>query len=376
MKYVFFPAWRALAMATVASALLLAGCGGASAPAAGGARAGAKPAQVTVTTVAAKPWSDTLEALGTTKANESVTLTAKVMETVDRVNFNDGDLVEAGQVLVDLSGRAEVAGLEEAAAAYKEAKQQYERQAELVGQGTIARSQLDTQVALRDAAYARMQAIRARLSDRVITAPFAGVLGFRQVSPGTLVTPGTVIATLDDVSRIKLDFTVPETFLAAIAPKQRVRARSVAFPDREFDGEVTTIDSRIDPQTRAVQVRAEIPNKDALLRPGMLLTVTLYRPEREAIVVPELALLQVGSKAFVFVLKPDSSVQQRTVSTGSRRRGEVEVTEGLAAGERIVVEGTVKLRDGAKVAATQATTDAPQTAATSDATDAAPPTAK
>ncbi|HET7843022.1 MAG TPA: efflux RND transporter periplasmic adaptor subunit [Xanthomonadales bacterium] len=366
---------RYVAIAALAL-LLVAACGRTAAPAAGGpGRQGGKPAQVTVTTVATKPWADTLEALGTAKANESVTLTAKVTETVERVNFQDGDLVDAGQVLVDLSGRAEVAGLEEAAAAYKEAKQQYERQAELVGQGTIARSQLDTQVALRDAAYARMQAIRARLADRVISAPFAGVLGFRQVSPGTLVTPGTVIATLDDISRIKLDFTVPETFLAAVAPKQRVRARSVAFPDRNFEGEVTSIDSRVDPQTRAVQVRAEIPNPESVLRPGMLLTVTLFRPEREAIVVPELALTQVGSRSFVFVLKPDSTVQQRVVSTGSRRRGEVEIAEGLAAGERIVVEGTVKLRDGAKVAATEIAADASLTAGTNDATDAAPPTA-
>jgi membrane fusion protein, multidrug efflux system len=362
------------ALATLGALLLLAGCGGDAAPAPAGGRPPGKPAQVTVTAAAAKPWSDTLEALGTAKANESVTLTAKVTETVDRVNFADGDLVEAGQVLVDLSGRAEVAGLEEARAAYKEAEQQYKRQAELVGAGTIARSQLDTQVALRDAALARMQAIRARLADRVITAPFAGVLGFRQVSPGTLVTPGTVIATLDDVSRIKLDFTVPETFLAAIAPKQRIRARSVAFPDRPFEGEVTSIDSRVDPATRAVQVRAEIPNPDALLRPGMLLTVTLFRPEREAIVVPELALVQIGRKAFVYVVKPDSTVQQRVVTTGSRRRGEVEIAEGLAAGERIVVEGTVKLRDGAKVAATEFAADAPATAAAGDAGSVAPPT--
>lgn len=360
---------------TVLLALALAACnrGGTAAP--GGARAPGAPAQVTVTTVAAKPWSDTLDALGTAKANESVTLTAKVTETVERVNFQDGDLVEAGQVLVDLSGRAEVAGLEEARAAYKEADQQYKRQVGLVDAGTIARSQLDTQVALRDAAYARMQAIRARLSDRVITAPFAGVLGFRQVSPGTLVTPGTVIATLDDISRIKLDFTVPETFLASIAPKQRVSARSVAFPETTFEGVVSTIDSRVDPATRAVQVRAEIPNEDARLRPGMLLTVTLFRPEREALVVPELALTQVGQQASVFVLKPDSTVEQRRVTTGSRRRGEVEIAAGLAAGERIVVEGTVKLRSGAKVAATEAP-DLSATAATSDGNDSAPPTTK
>jgi membrane fusion protein (multidrug efflux system) len=313
-----------------------------------------KPIPVTATTVEPRPWVDTIEALGTAKAKESVTLTAKVTETVDRVAFEDGDYVEAGQVLVDLTGRAEVASLEEARAAHKEATQQYARQSELVDQGTVARSQLDTQVALRDAARARMEAIRARLSDRVITAPFDGVLGFRQVSPGTLVTPGTVIATLDDVSTIKLDFSVPETFLAAIAAGQEIVARSAAFPQREFHGKVRSIDSRVDPVTRAVVVRALVPNPDAALRPGMLLSVRLNKAPREVLVIPELALVQVGADAFVYRVKADASVEQVRVELGERRRGEVEIAGGLAPGDRVVVEGTVKLRPGVKVAATEA----------------------
>jgi membrane fusion protein (multidrug efflux system) len=314
---------------------------------------GGKPVAVVTTTLAPQDWIDTIEALGTARANESVTLTAKVTEVVERVNFEDGDRVEAGQVLVDLSGRAEVAQLEEARAAYKEAQQQYQRQAGLVEQGTIPRSQLDAQVALRDAARARMDAIRARLEDRVITAPFNGVLGFRQVSPGSMVAPGTVIATLDDVSTIKLDFSVPETFLAAIRPGQTIVAKSAAFPDRAFAGTVATVDSRVDPVTRAVTVRAHVPNPDAALKPGMLLTVELRKPARPALVIPELALTQVGTDAFVYRVKPDATVEQVKVATGARRLGEVEVTDGLAPGDRIVVEGTVKLRPGARVAAVE-----------------------
>jgi len=310
---------------------------------------GPPPATVITTVVRPKAWSDTIEALGTARANESVMVTAKVTETVVRVNFEDGDLVEAGAVLVDLSGRVEVAGLEEAAAAFREAEQQYRRQQQLAQQKLIPAGQLDAQRATMDATRARLDATRARLADRVITAPFAGVLGFRQVSPGTLVTPGTTIASLDDISLVKLDFTVPETFLSALRSGQAVVARSAAWPDREFAGEVATIDSRVDPVTRAVTVRATLPNPERLLRPGMLLTVRVFQPEREALVVPEISVVQVARDAHVFRLKDDGTVEQVEVRLGQRHRGEVEVVEGLSAGDRIVVDGTVKLRNGSRV---------------------------
>lgn len=325
----------------------LAGCGGSSAPS--GRGGGAPPAVVTTTTLAPVAWSDAIEALGTAQAKESVTLTAKVTETVDSVNFEDGQFVRAGHVLVDLSGGAEAAQLREEQAAFQEAQQQLDRQAGLVEKGTIARSQLDTQVAARDAAKARMDTIRARLKDRVITAPFDGVLGFRRVSQGTLVSPGTVIATLDDIRTIKLDFPVPESFLANVATGQTIVAQSAAWPGVDFEGTVRAVDSRVDPVTRAVTVRAEIANPEARLRPGMLLAVRLLKPAREALVLPELALVQVGTRAYVFKVGADDKVAQVEVEVGARRRGEVEIVGGLAPGDRVVVEGTVKLRDGATV---------------------------
>ncbi|MCX7563406.1 efflux RND transporter periplasmic adaptor subunit [Xanthomonadaceae bacterium XH05] len=318
---------------------------------------GNQPALVTIGDVVHVEWQDEIQALGTAQANESVTLTAKVTETVTRVNFQDGDFVEAGTVLVDLSGRAEVAQLEAAQATFVEARQQYERLAELVKQGTIPRSQLDTQLSVRDAARARADAIRAALADRIITAPFAGVLGFRQVSPGALVTPGTVIATLDDIRTIKLDFAVPEAYFGRIAPGLTIRARSEAFRDRLFEGTVTAVGSRVDPLTRAVTVRAEIDNPDTLLRPGMLLSVRLLEPARNTLAIPEIAVVQVGQRAFVYRLDAEDRVSQVEVRLGARRRGEVEVLEGLSAGERIVVEGTVKLREGAKVRIAPGTRD-------------------
>jgi len=342
-------AGRVLALAMLILSAGLAACSGGKPAGTGNAAGPPAPTSVITTLAANTAWVDQIEALGTAKAKESVTITAKVTETVARVNFSDGDLVSEGRLLVDLSGRAEVAGLEEAQANYTEALQQYRRQVELVEAGTIARSQLDSLVATRDAAKARMDATRARLADRVIVAPFAGLLGFRQVSPGTLVTPGTAIATLDDVSLIKLDFSIPERFLAAVAIGQSIRARSAAWPDVHFEGTLTTIGSRVDPVTRAVTLRAELPNEEAQLRPGMLLTVELLLPARQTVVIPELALMQVGSQQTVFRVDAESVVSQVQVKSGARRRGEVEIVEGLVAGDRIVVEGIVKLRPGARV---------------------------
>jgi len=322
------------------------GCGGHVAPS---QQAGMQAALVTTGHVETVTWQDEIRALGTAQANESVTVTAKVTETVTAVNFTDGDVVEAGDVLVDLSGRAEVAQLEAAQATYVEASKQYERLSGLVKQGTIPRSQLDTQLAVRDAARARADAIRAALADRVITAPFAGVLGFRRVSPGALVTPGTVIATLDDIRTIKLDFPVPEAHFGHIAPGQAVLAHSLAYPEQAFTGTVTAIGSRVDPLTRAVTIRAELPNPAARLRPGMLLSVRLLLPERTTLAVPEIAVVQVGTQAFLFRVKDDDTVEQVEVTLGARRRGSVEIVSGIEAGSRIVVDGTVKLRPGSKV---------------------------
>lgn len=331
----------------LAAVIVLTGCGrdGAPGPQGGGPQA----AVVTAGTVVESDWQDEIRSLGTAQASESVTLTAKVTETVTRVNFQDGDFVEAGAVLVDLSGRAEVAQLEAAQATYVEASKQYDRLAELVKQGTIPRSQLDTQLSVRDAARARADAIRAALADRILSAPFAGVLGFRRVSPGALVTPGAVITTLDDIRTIKLDFAVPETRLGQIASGQTVRAESPAFPGQTFEGEVTAVGSRVDPLTRAVTVRALLPNPERLLRPGMLLTVRLLQPVRRALTVPEIAVEQIGTRAYLYRIEPGDKVAQVDVTLGARRRGEVEILSGVSAGERIVVEGTVKLRPGAQV---------------------------
>lgn len=308
-------------------------------------------AAVVVTTAPVRPqaWSDRIDALGTARARESVTVTAKVSETVERVHFESGDEIAAGAPLVTLSGRQQQALLEAAQAAAAEAEAQYRRQEQLAVQQLIARSSLDTQRATRDSARARVAQVRADLGDRVIRAPFAGRLGIRQVSPGTLVQPGTAIANLDDISRVYVDFPVPEAQLANLEPGQLLQAASAAYPKRVFNGTVATIDSRIDDVTRAVTVRGEFHNPDRALRPGMLLQVQLARGERQALVVPEIAVVQVAQTSSVYRVKPDGSVEQVEVQLGGRNSGQVEITKGLRAGDRIVVDGTGKLRPGAKI---------------------------
>ncbi|RPE74599.1 efflux RND transporter periplasmic adaptor subunit [Vulcaniibacterium tengchongense] len=319
------------------------------------------PVPVTTRLVRLQPWSDTVLALGNVKARESITVTAKVSETVERVHFDSGDSVATGAPLVTLSGRQQQAALAQAEAAADEAEKLYQRQLELAGQQLIARSTLDTQRAARDVARARVAQMRADIGDRVIRAPFAGVLGIRQVSPGSLVTPGTAIATLDDIARVYVDFPVPEVLLAQLAVGQRVSGTSAAYPGRRFEGTVSTIDARVDQATRAVTVRADFPNGDRALRPGMLVQVTLSRPQRQALVIPEISIVQVGTDSYVFRVKPDGTVERADVKVGGRREGEAEIAEGLKAGDRIVVDGTGKLRPGSRIReATQAEAAAPE----------------
>lgn len=307
---------------------------------------------VTLGTAKIERIADTIEALGTAQANESVTLTAKVTDTVSSVEFEDGVYVESGAVLIQLTNREEQALLAEARANLDDAESQLRRVENLADKGLTSESELDVSRSRAAAAEARLETIVARLSDRLIRAPFSGVLGFRQVSPGTLIAPYTPITTLDDISIIKLDFTVPETFFGAMQPGARVLAKSVSYPDREFEGVVRTVGSRVDPVTRAIQVRAHIPNEETALRPGMLLTVRVVMAERPALVVPENAVFQVQNRAYVFRVGPDMVAREQEIEIGERWFGIVEVRTGLKEGDRIVVEGIVKLRDGARVRVT------------------------
>jgi membrane fusion protein (multidrug efflux system) len=295
------------------------------------------------------PVVESYEAIGTASANEAVVITAKVTGLIQSINFKEGETVPAGRVLVELDDRELRANLLAAQADMRNARQNYERTVKLARSQNAPQARVDELKAALESAEARAEATKARLADMTIVAPFAGKLGLRRISVGTLIQQGTVITTLDDTSIIKADFSVPETLLAAIAPGQIVEARSDAFPGRTFRGEVKTIDSRIDPATRAVDVRTEIPNSDETLKPGMLLTLQLTLARRDtALLIPEEALVPQGDKQYVFAVE-DGRARRKEVQIGTRMKGTVEIRSGLSADAVVLVGGTQLVRDGTRV---------------------------
>lgn len=306
---------------------------------------------------------DRIEAVGTGYARESVVISANVTERVKALHFHDGQSVTKGQVLAELSLSEESADLAQARARLKEAELQLERVRQLAERGFATRASLDQRTAERDAAAATVQSIQARIEDRIIRAPFSGIAGLRNVSPGLIVTAGTPLVEISDISTIKLDFTIPEAYLSQVDVGQEVEARVSAFDNEMFSGRITAIDPQVDPVTRAVKVRALIDNPRLKLRPGMLMTVGIIRKQREALSVPELAIVAEGREKFVYVVNPDGKTVSRTrILTGERQPGYVEVTAGLQPGDLVVSEGVVKLRDGAPVKILNARTDEARTA--------------
>ena len=307
------------------------------------------PVSVTVAVVSRQTLADEVESIGTAQANESVNLTAKVTDTVTAVHFEDGDLVEQGDILVELTNSAEAARLSEVQSEVDDAKRQYERLQSLIATNLISQTDLEAARTRYATAQARLEGVAANMNDRLIRAPFSGILGFRNISEGTLVTPSTVITTLDDISTIKLDFNVAEVFFAQLKPGLDVKANSIVYRGRSFEGKVQNVGSRIDEVTRSVQVRADIDNSDRVLRPGMLLTVGLTLNERDTIVVPEAALIPSQGRQYVFVVDEENTARRVEVELGQRRPGQVEIVTGVVPGQRVITQGIAQVRPGQPV---------------------------
>ncbi len=315
----------------------------------GGPGMGGQGPAVAVELVRRQIIADQLESVGTATANESLNLSAKVSDTVSKIHFSDGQSVQQGDILVELTNSAEATRLAEARASADDAKRQYERLQNLATTNLIAPTDVDEARTRAQTAEARLEGVMVAMDDRLIRAPFSGVLGFRNISEGSLVSPSTVITTLDDVSVIKLDFTIAESYLADIQVGQTISARSIVYRDREFEGVVRVVGSRIDPVTRSVSVRAHIDNPDGLLHPGMLMTVSLALNEYEATVIPELAVVPSQGRQYVFVVSEENVAQRVQVELGRRRPGMVEVVSGLVPGQRVVTQGVGQVRPGQRV---------------------------
>lgn len=334
--------WALCAMLLIAAA----GCSREQ-PGAGRTR-GPEVIDVVTAEATVQPLGIQIEAVGTARANESVEVTSKASNTVSAIRFDEGDKVRKGQVLVELDNAEERAAVAEAEAALAESQNNFKRSRDLFSSKALSVSQLDLIEATLKGNQARLDVAKARLDDTIIRASFDGNTGFRRVSIGSLVSPGTVITTLDDTSTIKLDFTVPETYLYVLNKGLPVTAETAGLPGRTFSGEVAQIDSRIDPVSRSIAVRAELPNPKGELRPGMFMTVKLQGEETPALLVPEAAIVPEQGRTFVFVVENGEAVR-REVRLGKRRPGDVEIIDGLKEHERVVVEGTQNLRDGGPV---------------------------
>lgn len=297
-----------------------------------------------------KAFVETIEALGDLRSAEAVTLSATVTDTVSAIHFESGQRVEANDVLVEMTNNEEHALLTEALSTLKEAESQYNRVRSLVKKGLTTEAVVDERKRVFESARAQWAATQSRLEDRLILAPFSGVLGLREISKGTLVRPGDAITTLDADAVMYLDFSVPAVFLSTLKAGLTVVAHSDELTDRTFTGKVASVDSRINPNTRSIIVRAEIPNPNFILKSGMLMTVTLEKAATQSLLLPEEALIQEGFNRFVYKVASDKkNVERIQVETGPRKRGEIVVTQGLAQGDLVVTHGIMHLRKGSTV---------------------------
>jgi membrane fusion protein (multidrug efflux system) len=292
-------------------------------------------------------------AVGTIRSNESVIIRPEIAGRITQINFVEGQKVKKGQVLVQLDSSIERAEFAQAQAALVLAKANYERADELVKRNAGTGRALDEARAALRTQEAALQLSQARLDKYTLVAPFDGMIGLRKVSVGDYVSVGAEIVNLEMVDPLKVDFRVPEIFLASLRTGQKAAITIDALSDRKFEAEVFAIDPLVDQGGRAVVIRARVPNPDDVLRPGLFARVLLTIEERKnAVFVAEQSLMPVGDQHFVFkVVDKDGAkvVALTKVKLGERRRGEVEIIEGLAAGDTVVTAGLLKIRDGMPV---------------------------
>ncbi|MEZ5387859.1 MAG: efflux RND transporter periplasmic adaptor subunit [Prosthecobacter sp.] len=305
--------------------------------------------QVEVTKVGRDDYALDLTAIGTVRAFESIDISPNVTEAVTGLFFDDGDFVKQGTLLATLSDAEEQAMLASAKATLAEEEREVERLGKLVESGAAPEARLQERQTLADIAKQKIIEAQAKLADRRISAPFDGWLGLRRISVGALVSPGTVITALDKIDVVKVDFSVPETSLGSVKPGfTKILAMAATHGSKEFAGTLAQMDTRIDPVTRSVAARAEVPNPDLLLKPGMLVTVKLSLDPNVSLSIPERALVPIGQKKYVFTLAGEKA-KRVEVEIGRRKPGYVEILKGLKEGQMIITDGLVGLLDGAAV---------------------------
>jgi membrane fusion protein, multidrug efflux system len=315
-----------------------------------GTRSGPQPAPVELFRASLARTETRIEAVGSTLARRSVEIVPSTSGRVREILFEPGQMVAKDQVLATLDDDIERANLAEADATLNEAQLALDRARMLRQSSTVSQASLETLISQQAITRAALDRARRRLADREVRAPFDGMVGLARVNAGARVDDDTVITTLDDRSEIDAEFSLPETLYARVSPGLPVIARAAAFPGQRFEGEVINIDSRIDPEARSFKVRARLPNHDLVLPAGMFIHMTLSLDVRQALVIPEDALISENEATYVWIADSDDRAFRREVSVGQREAsGAVEIVNGLAEGERVVVRGIQRLRDGSSL---------------------------
>ena len=313
-----------------------------------GNQRGGQTVGVTVAEAVVETVRNRAEAVGTTLASQAIEIVPLASGRLVEIGFEPGEPVEAGTVLARLDDTIERADLAEAEAMGQEAVSALQRGERLRASNNIAEATLVELRAAASAAQARVDRAAQRLEDRIVRAPFDGVVGIRRVDLGARVDNDTVLTTLDDRREMIVEFSLPEIFYGQVSRGLGVTAHSTSFPDRDFDGTITTVDTRIDVTNRSFRVRAALPNPDLLLPAGLFVLVDVTLDEREAVVIPEEAVLTEAGRTVVYVAADDRA-ERRGVELGQRMVGKVEILDGVEPGELVVTRGLQRMRDGISI---------------------------
>ena len=325
------------------------------------------PTPVEVATVARVQRALSIPGTGTLTAVQDIFVTNEVPGIVSTLSFESGARVAAGDVLVTLDASVDEATLEGMVADLELARVQRARAEKLVARHTISQSDYDEILARETQAGAAVASHRALIAKKTIRAPFAGTLGIRRIDVGDYLAAGSPIVPLQTLDPLYLDSAIPEKYIAALKPGQTVRVKAQAYGAEVFEGQISAVEPGADPATRMVRVRAELPNADHRLRPGMFVEVELLEEAAEEVLeLPDTAITYspYGNSVFILLTDKDGalSVERRQVETRAPREGRVVVEKGLAEGDRVVATGQNKLRNGVKVVVSK---DAPLVPVTS-----------
>lgn len=313
-----------------------------------------KERAVSVETMAAayRDLENLVEAVGSTRARRAVEITPLASGRVVEINFSAGKSVAAGDLLLRLDDDIQRADLVEGQARVTAAAKALERARLLMKTSAIASATVDKLVAELAIAQADKDRAARRLRDRTVVAPFAGIVGFSSVELGARIEDGDIVTTLDDLSLLEIELSLPEGLFGQIGVGQRIVADAVAYPGRTFEGKVETIGSRIDPASRSFKVRALVSNSKMVLPAGMFMHLSVVLDAKRALAVPEEAVVVDGSEAFIFATteRDDGErAERRIVKLGRRSFGHVEILEGVEEGTQVVIRGVQKVRDGSLV---------------------------